>query len=36
VGLQNIVDRYRLLTAQPVEVHRSPDRFEVRLPLLVG
>jgi two-component sensor histidine kinase len=36
VGLQNIVERYRLLTAQPVEVHRSPDRFEVRLPLLAG
>jgi hypothetical protein len=36
VGLQNIVERYRLLTNQPVEVLRSPDQFEVRLPLLAG
>jgi len=34
VGLRNIVDRYRLLTQQPVEVSREAGLFTVRLPLL--
>lgn len=34
VGLQNIVNRYRLLTDRPVEVLRNRGRFIVKLPLL--
>lgn len=34
VGLQNIRDRYRILTARPVEVIASPQYFTVALPLL--
>ncbi|WP_046242752.1 sensor histidine kinase [Hymenobacter terrenus] len=34
VGLRNIIDRYRLLTQQPVEVSREAGFFTVRLPLL--
>lgn len=34
VGLQNIVQRYRLLTPRPVRVHDAGLVFEVRIPLL--
>ncbi|WP_310391776.1 histidine kinase [Hymenobacter sp.] len=34
VGLRNIIDRYRLLTPQPVLVHNEAGLFTVRLPLL--
>jgi len=34
VGLRNIIDRYRLLTPQPVEVNNEAGFFTVRLPLL--
>lgn len=34
VGLQNILNRYRLLTPRPVRVREAPDTFEVRIPLL--
>ncbi len=34
VGLQNIINRYRLLSEQPVEVKKEPDQFTVRIPLL--
>ena len=34
VGLRNIVDRYRLLTQQPVQVREEAGVFTVRLPLL--
>jgi two-component system, LytTR family, sensor kinase len=34
VGLQNIVSRYRLLTAQQVEIQSGTSLFKVRLPLL--
>lgn len=34
VGLQNIMNRYSLLTDQEVEIVRDGDRFTVRLPLL--
>ena len=34
VGLQNIIDRYRLLTERPVEVLHEGGFFTVRLPLL--
>lgn len=34
VGLRNIIDRYRLLTEQPVQVSSNADFFTVRLPLL--
>ncbi len=34
VGLQNIIDRYRLLTERPVEVQQGGGLFTVRLPLL--
>ena len=34
VGLRNIIDRYRLLTPQPVEVNHEAGFFTVRLPLL--
>ena len=34
VGLRNIIDRYRLLTTQPVQVSSEAGIFTVRLPLL--
>ena len=34
VGLRNIIDRYRLLTPQPVLVQNEAGLFTVRLPLL--
>ena len=34
VGLRNIIDRYRLLTVQPVQVSNEAGVFTVRLPLL--
>ncbi len=34
MGLQNIKDRYALLTKQPVEVENQTDSFSVKLPLL--
>jgi hypothetical protein len=34
VGLSNIISRYRLLSAQPVEVLRDNNLFTVRVPLL--
>ena len=34
VGLRNIIDRYRLLTQQPVQVSSEAGVFTVRLPLL--
>lgn len=34
VGLRNLIDQYRLLSERPVEVHRAPDSFMVRIPLL--
>jgi two-component system, LytTR family, sensor kinase len=34
VGLQNIINRYRLLTEKPVEVNRAEKKFTVRIPLL--
>ena len=34
VGLRNIIDRYRLLTQQPVQVSEEAGVFTVRLPLL--
>jgi sensor histidine kinase YesM len=34
VGLQNILERYRLLHPDPVKILRGTDRFEVALPLL--
>jgi hypothetical protein len=34
VGLQNIINRYRLLSTRPVEVLRDNDLFTVRVPLL--
>ncbi|AXE17174.1 histidine kinase [Runella rosea] len=34
VGLQNIINRYRLLTDQQVEIHKSEWNFTVRIPLL--
>ena len=34
VGLRNIIDRYRLLTPQPVEISREAGTFTVRLPLM--
>ena len=34
VGLQNIKDRYRILTDRPVEIVVSQDHFTVLLPLL--
>ena len=36
VGLRNIINRYRLLSAQPVEVLREGGLFTVRVPLLVN
>jgi hypothetical protein len=36
VGLRNIISRYRLLSAQPVEVRREDGLFTVRVPLLVN
>ncbi len=34
IGLQNIVNRYRLLTDQPIEIDKNPEFFRVRIPLL--
>ncbi len=34
IGLQNIKNRFRLFSKQGVEIHKSLDIFEVRLPLL--
>ena len=34
VGLQNIMNRYRLLTEQPIEINKNADFFQVRIPLL--
>jgi two-component system LytT family sensor kinase len=34
VGLQNIINRYRLLTDKQVEVIRNPDIFRVSIPLI--
>jgi two-component system LytT family sensor kinase len=34
VGLQNIINRYRLLTPRPVRVSDTGPAFEVRIPLL--
>jgi two-component system LytT family sensor kinase len=34
VGLQNILNRYRLLTARPVQVAEAAGEFVVRVPLL--
>ena len=34
VGLQNIVDRYHLLTLKKVEITRTAESFVVKLPLL--
>lgn len=36
VGLQNIINRYKLLTDQPVEIVNEPDAFAVRIPLLAS
>ncbi len=34
VGLQNIVNRYSLLTDRKVQIHRDEERFTVKIPLL--
>jgi LytS/YehU family sensor histidine kinase len=34
VGLQNIINRYRLLTERPVEVVADDLKFAVKIPLL--
>lgn len=34
IGLKNIVDRYALLTKEPVEIIKTDDKFTVSLPLL--
>jgi two-component sensor histidine kinase len=34
VGLQNIINRYRLLTDQPIEINKDAGSFRVRIPLL--
>lgn len=34
VGLQNIINRYSLLTDRQVEVNRNEERFTVKIPLL--
>jgi hypothetical protein len=34
VGLQNITNRYKLLSDRQVEVSRGRDEFKVRIPLL--
>jgi LytS/YehU family sensor histidine kinase len=36
VGLNNISERYRLLSAIPVQILKSSKNFEVGLPLMVG
>lgn len=36
VGLQNIVNRYRLLTARPVQITEAAGEFVVRIPLLLA
>jgi sensor histidine kinase YesM len=35
-GLQNIINRYALLTPNPVEINQSADLFSVRIPLIVS
>ncbi|OUJ74093.1 sensor histidine kinase [Hymenobacter crusticola] len=35
LGLQNILNRYRLLTPRPVRVEETDDTFVVRIPLLL-
>ncbi len=35
-GLQNIVNRYALLTPNPVEINQSADLFSVRIPLITS
>lgn len=34
LGLQNIISRYKLLTEDPVNVHRDEQNFSVQLPLI--
>lgn len=34
VGLQNIINRYSLLTDKQINIYKSPDLFTVRIPLL--
>jgi hypothetical protein len=34
VGLQNIANRYKLLSDRQVEISRENDIFKVRIPLL--
>lgn len=34
VGLQNIRDRYSLLTRRPVSIHQTPKEFRVAIPIL--
>ena len=34
LGLQNILNRYRLLTPRPVRIEETADAFVVRIPLL--
>jgi len=36
VGLQNIINRYALLTKRPVWAGETEDQFVVRIPLLDG
>jgi predicted DNA binding protein len=36
VGLQNIINRYSLLTDRQVEVIRNADLFTVKIPLLLN
>lgn len=33
-GLKNIIDRYKILSDKPVEIHHSQDKFSVTIPLL--
>ncbi|MEM9673995.1 MAG: histidine kinase [Bacteroidota bacterium] len=35
-GLQNIINRYALLTPSPVEINQSADLFSVRIPLITS
>ena len=34
IGLNNLLERFRLITARPVEIEKTEHRFSVRLPLL--
>jgi sensor histidine kinase YesM len=34
IGLQNIKNRFKLFSRQPVEIHKTHEIFEVRLPIL--